>query len=254
MQSRLSPHTHSITIPIHPFLLEGRTARMIRFPFGTRFAVARNAARLSAIRRLFHVLILHGAAWLGQLAIAEELPRLEMTLTWIESPAGQPVIDRGPAGAWNHYAVDNPFVLADGGTFLCFYEGQDKPYSDGGHHLLFRGMKSLYREQGLGVAVSSDLTNWRRFQDNPVIPVEEEIASMAVAQTHDGFVGIEQNILHRAGRSYWLSQDLIHWRKGPAARFSCPSVDTLSDPFRCRGRWTVLYEQTDRIYRAVLGP
>ena len=31
---------------------------------------------------------------------------------WIETPAGEPVIDRGPSGAWDHYAVDNPFVLA----------------------------------------------------------------------------------------------------------------------------------------------
>ncbi len=300
------------------------------------------------------------AAWTGPLCMAAESPPLDTALTWIESPAGQPVIDRGPDGAWDHYAADNPFVLIDGKTFYCFYEGQDKPFPEGGHeqiglavsrdgvhweksphnpilrvgpagawdnlaakipvairhagqfhlfysgrdgrakqigfatsrdlihwtkhpgnpvlrsrpgewdallstmpapvyqldgryYLLFRGMKSFYREQGLGVAVSDDLVHWRRFQNEPVMSPAEEISSLAVAQTADGFLGITQRISRAADRSYWLSKDLIHWQKGPAARFTGPAVDTLSNPFLSGGRWTVLYEQGDRIYRAVLG-
>jgi lipoyl(octanoyl) transferase len=36
--------------------------------------------------------------------------------TWLEDPPGRPVIDRGPAGAWDHVAVDNPFVYREGDT------------------------------------------------------------------------------------------------------------------------------------------
>ena len=280
---------------------------------------------------------------------------LDTSLTWVETPAGAPVIDRGPEGAWDHYAVDNPFVLVDGERLLCFFEAQDKPFEQGGGErvglaisrdgihwekigenpildvgpagawdsmvaklpavtkhdgkyymfysgrdgktkqiglamsedgvhwtkaaanpvlasrqgewdrfistypaslfvrdgqffLLYRGMTSLYKNQAVGLAISSNLVDWRRASDEPVIPVGEEIASLAVAESGEGYVGISQ----APHREYWSSRDLRAWRKGRSVKFTGRRVDTLSNPFLVGGVWQVLYEQEDRIYRAVL--
>ena len=276
---------------------------------------------------------------------------------WRERPFSRPVIDRGPPGSWDHYAVDNPFVFVQDGAYYCFYEAQDKPFERGGHervglavstdsmrwekyernpvldvgpagawddlvaklptvtrhgdryymlysgrnamgkqiglavsddlrhwrkhpsnpvlrrrpgrwdtelsthpapvvrigkrfYMLFRGMKALYRDQGLGLAVSDDLIRWRRHRDEPVMPPGEECYSMALAPGGDGYWGIAQAPRRRT----WTTPDLIVWQAGDEPRFEAPSVDTLSNPFRHDGAWTVLYEQKDRIYRAVATP
>lgn len=273
---------------------------------------------------------------------------------WAETPAGLPVIDRGPAGAWDHYAVDNPFVFVEDGVYYCFYEGQDKPFPQGGRersglaisrdglhwekwagnpvldvgpagawdgrvaklpvvskhgdlyylfysgrdahtkniglatspdlrrwtkhpqnpvlrgrpgrwdrqlsthpaavvergghfYLLYRGMESFYKKQALGLAVSDDLVHWRRAQDGPVIPPDEEVASLAMTPLGETFFAIAQS----PGRPVWVSDDLIRWTKRGQARFTGPSVDTVSNPFRCGSDWVVLYEQKDRLYLAV---
>ncbi len=282
-------------------------------------------------------------------------PSLDADLTWVETPDGQPVIDRGPEGAWDHYAVDNPYVLADGEELYCFYEAQDKPFSQGGServglatsrdgihwkkveqnpildvgppgawdsvvaklpavtkhnnkfymfysgrdgktkqiglatsddgvhwekaptnpvlpsrpgswdrfistypapvfvrgeqfYLVYRGMTSLYKNQAMGLAVSSNLLDWTRAVDDPVVPVGEEIASMALARSGEEYVGISQ----APRRHYWSSRDLRTWKKGEPVEFTGTHVDTLSNPFLVGDQWQVLYEQQDRIYRAVL--
>lgn len=124
----------------------------------------------------------------------------------------------------------------------------------GRYHLLFRGMERRYENQGLGVAVSSDLGVWERLATTPIIPVNQEIASLAVARVNDGFVAISQP-KDLQNRRYWYSDDLKQWMKGPSVNFRASiQAETLSNPFLCDGRWTVLYEQKDRIYRAVLQP
>ncbi|MBP85884.1 MAG: hypothetical protein CMJ64_04070 [Planctomycetaceae bacterium] len=294
---------------------------------------------------------------------AAAAPPLDPRGVWVETPWAKPVIDRGKSGAWDHMAVDNPYVHVDGNTLFCFYEAQDKPFANGGreafgiatssdgvhwrkltsnpilttgddgawdhivaklpvgvikhgqhyhlfysgrdsrtkqiglatarqitgpwkkssdnpvlksrpgewdkmlsthptplfeidgrYHLLFRGMERRYEQQGVGLAVSTDLLHWQRSPTSPVIPASEEIASLAVARSEQGFVAISQPTDLRE-RSYWLSNDLQQWQKGPSVDFRA-SVDaeTLSNPFLFDGRWTVLYEQKDRIYRAVLHP
>jgi predicted GH43/DUF377 family glycosyl hydrolase len=281
---------------------------------------------------------------------------LDTNLTWVETPAGRPVIDRGPEGSWDHYAVDNPYVLVDGEELCCFYEAQDKPFEQGGgeriglatsrdgihwkkseenpildvgppgawddvvaklpavtkHNgtyymfysgrdgqtkqiglamssdrihwkkvatnpvlssrpdgwdrflstypasvfvrgdrffMVYRGMTSLYKNQAVGLAVSENLVDWTRAADEPVIPVGEDIASLAVTCTGDGYVGISQS----PSKRFWLSKDLRTWTKGRPVKFTGPRVDTLSNPFMVGGQWCVVYEQQDRIYRAVLG-
>ncbi len=282
-------------------------------------------------------------------------PSLGSTPLWRESPEERPVIDRGPAGAWDHYAVDNPTVFVEGGVFYCFYEAQDKPFNQGGHeraglaisrdgllwekwkdnpildvgpagswdsrmaklpivtrhegryylfysgrdartkniglatstdlrhwtkhpgnpvlrgrpdqwdrqlsthpapvvrrddrfYLLYRGMQTFYKQQALGVAVSTDLVHWTRAQDGPVIGAEHEVASFAMAPLDGRFLGMVQS----AGRPCWESTDLLHWTKSGQATFTAAIVDTVSNPFPTPAGWTVLYEQKDRIYRALL--
>lgn len=309
--------------------------------------------------------LLHVRNWvlLGLLLVlphslpAEELPPFDTTQVWVEMPAGRPVIDRGPAGAWDHYAVDNPFVLVEEGTYYCFFEAQDKPFNQGGHermglatssdgitwkkwpqnpildigppgawdhvvaklptvtkhkdryylfysgrdgktkqigiatstdlktwtkhpenpvlqsrpgewdtllsthpspiferdgryYLLFRGMNQKTRQQGLNVAVSTDMEHWKRIQNEPVIPTIEETGSLAVADLGGHYLGLSQ----AAGRPYWQSTDLLTWKKSGAAEFTGKKVDTVSNPFVSNGKWTIVYEQQDRIYRAVLQP
>ena len=119
-------------------------------------------------------------------------------------------------------------------------------------YLLFRGMESRYRRQGAGLAVSDDLHHWRRYTDDPVIPVAKETASLAVAAADGRYVGISQPT-DLSQRRYWFSTDLKEWQEGPPVKFRASvGAETLSNPFLVNGRWTVLYEQKDRIYRAVL--
>ena len=293
-------------------------------------------------------------------------PPMPTDWTWVETPMGRPVVDRGEKGAWDHYAVDNPYVHSENGKFYCFFEAQDKDFRIGGHerfglavsrdgiqwkkhlkplldvgrpedwdsivaklpsgvvkqggkyhlfysgrdaktkqiglataerltgpwtksdrnpvlpsrhdawdrhistypapvfqiegryYLLFRGMKGFYSEEGVGAAVSTDLIHWKRAvesQSEPLTATEEEVASFAVARVGGRYVGISQTLNPRESRRYWYSDDLLHWEKGPKTRFvSSGKVDTLSNPFVVNGQWNVVYEQGDRIYRAVLVP
>ncbi|MEC8505955.1 MAG: hypothetical protein VXZ53_03215, partial [Planctomycetota bacterium] len=56
-------------------------------------------------------------------------------------------------------------------------------------------------------------------------------------------------------RTYGFSKELRHWQKGSAVKFRASAkAETLSNPLLSNGLWTVLYEQNDRIYRAILQP
>ncbi len=72
---------------------------------------------------------------------------------WVEDPLGEPVIDRGPDGAWDHVAVDNPFVIEDDGVFYCYFEAENV---DG--------------QEQVGLATSTDLRAWTKHGENPVLP------------------------------------------------------------------------------------
>ncbi len=311
--------------------------------------------------------ILCTCLWTG-IVLAEEAPEFHLDWEWVETPFGKPVIDRGATGAWDHYAVDNPYVYTEGNKLYCFFEAQDVPSSaplwheqigiavsddgihwtksdktnpilqagaagswdhpiaklpagvvkrDGVYHLfysgrnkitkqiglatatrlegpwikskrnpvipsrpdhwdrmmsthpspvfevngkfylLFRGMQAMSVKEGVGVAASSDLLNWKRIPESdqqPAIPIAAQIQSLAMAQTKNGFVGICQPVKLKE-RRYWFSKDLVHWKPGPFVKVKASrQAETLSNPFFVNGQWNVLYEQKDRIYRAVLQP
>jgi len=203
---------------------------------------------------------------------------------------GNPVLDVGESGQWDRIVAKLPTVVRHADRYWLFYSGRDPAgkqiglaVSDDLRHwhkhasnpvlarrpgrwdaqlsthpapvvqrggrffMLYRGMKGFYHQQGLGLAVSDDLIHWRRHCDGPVLPPGEECYSMAMTPGGSGYWAIAQ----ARKRRYWTTDDLVTWRAGPEPRFDGASVETLSNPFRCGGRWVVLYEQKDRIYRAV---
>lgn len=157
------------------------------------------------------------------------------------------------SGPWTKSA-NNPVLKSSAGEWDAFLSTYPTPIfqSDSRYYLLFRGMETRYRRQGVGLAVSRDLRSWQRVTGLPVIDVIEEIASLAVVRADGRYVGMSQpNDLRQ--RRYWIADNLDRWAKGPQVKFRASvQAETLSNPFVAGDQWTVLYEQNDRIYRAVL--
>ena len=128
---------------------------------------------------------------------------------------------------------------------------------EGRFFLLFRGMERLYAKQGLGLATSKDLVSWERVPDSDaqaLTPAGVELYSLAAVQEGAGYLGIPQLTPGQA-RPYYRSTDLRHWNPEGLLRFRASTApETLSNPFYFRSQWCVLYEQKDRIYRAILKP
>jgi len=120
---------------------------------------------------------------------------------------------------------------------------------------MLRRAAHTHHDQGLGAAISDDLLNWERIpqaHERPLIPANQEVASIAIAVAGEKYVGISQP-LKWADRRYWHSNDLLTWKKGPPVKFKASvKAETISNPFLVDGKWNVLYEQGDRVYRAVL--
>ena len=47
--------------------------------------------------------------------------KLDVKKTWIDTPMGKPVIDRGSDGSWAFTAVDNPYVFVEINRYYCFF-------------------------------------------------------------------------------------------------------------------------------------
>lgn len=95
-----------------------------------------------------------------------------------EVPDG-PVVDVGPAGAWDSYTVTTPKVFQDDDHFTMLYAGDDRSIDD---------------PTGIGIAVSADLLHWSKHPGNPVFttgdPGQFDSASVASAipvRCHDAW-------------------------------------------------------------------
>ena len=76
------------------------------------------------------------------------------SVTWVKH-AGNPVLDVGPAGSWDHAAVGLPSLLAAGGSYLMWYTGA------------ITATSSLR----IGLATSSDGLGWKKAPGNPGLDV-----------------------------------------------------------------------------------
>ncbi len=80
---------------------------------------------------------------------------------WTKYP-GNPVLDTGPAGAWDATVVDEAKVVFDGETFHMWYSGRNRDEPPAGRH------KAPMR---IGYATSPDGVDWTRHPANPVLDV-----------------------------------------------------------------------------------
>ena len=123
---------------------------------------------------------------------------------WLEDAAGRPVIDRGPEGAWDHVAVDNPFLYAEQGVFHCFYEAEN-----------------AQGQEQVGLATSTDLLTWGKYEGNPVLPAgppgawDHRAAKLPVVAAHGDTYALLYTGKDGRGAAVGLatSKDLRHWEK-----------------------------------------
>ncbi len=92
-----------------------------------------------------------GAAVIG-LATSEDL------LHW---QLGEPILTPQDGAPWEHGGLYRPDLMLDHGTYYLYYNAKTDtlPPSEGGG----------WREQ-TGVATSTDLKTWTRYQQNPILP------------------------------------------------------------------------------------
>ncbi|MBI4385776.1 MAG: hypothetical protein HY551_00185 [Elusimicrobia bacterium] len=81
-------------------------------------------------------------------------------LTRLEKHPGNPVLKTGPPEAWDEGTVGKRSILKQGGVYYMMFEGSTRP---------------PYRQArwSSGLARSTDLLHWEKFQDNPVLPRTE---------------------------------------------------------------------------------
>jgi len=97
-------------------------------------------------------------------------------VTWTKY-ASNPVLDFGPAGAWDNGAVGDPTVISDGSTYRMWYTGGSDP-------------ETLV---GIGYATSTDGIHWTRYSGNPVVGLG------SVGSWEDAAV-MGPSVLYRAGK------------------------------------------------------
>ena len=123
-----------------------------------------------------------------------------------------PILRPEDGGQWEHGGLYKSCLVEHDHTFYLFYNAKDKNKTHGRWH------------EQTGVALSSDLEHWERYEDNPVLvhgprgALDESFASEpCVMRMGDVWVmfyfGVDE-----AGRARDLvafSDDLLHWQKHP---------------------------------------
>jgi hypothetical protein len=131
----------------------------------------------------------------------------------------QPVLEPGPAGAWDDVQVSNPDVLKTRDGYVMYYDGM--------------GSRSM-----IGMATSQDGIHWSKYdnpatqdkayiESDPVLVNDEgswdagRVMDPKVVQTNQGYVMVyfstEGPVKFGTGQhavGYATSQDGIHWTKG----------------------------------------
>ncbi len=82
-------------------------------------------------------------------------------VNWVRY-SGNPVLTVGPASAWDHWSVNEPWVIFDGTQYKMWYTGQVwDPY-----------LKRIDSE-AVGYATSPDGVHWTKYSGNPVFTLSE---------------------------------------------------------------------------------
>ncbi len=128
--------------------------------------------------------------------------------TW---DVGDPILKPDPKCAWEAGGLYKSWLLESDGTYYLFYNAKNK--TD----------KSVPWIEQTGVAISTDLVNWKRHPDNPVLLVgskgdfDDIFASDPCVFRHNDmwvmfYFGNCSDGHARDGAAF--SNDLIHWQKG----------------------------------------
>lgn len=82
---------------------------------------------------------------------------------WVRHEAN-PILSRGPAGAWDGFWIESPCILKVGSTYMMWYNGID------------RGWRIH-----IGLATSQDGINWTKHENNPVFSPDPNIEWRSIA-------------------------------------------------------------------------
>jgi len=166
--------------------------------------------------------------------------------TWKWQVESQPVIARGPAGAWDSSDVLNPSVVAVGGTYYNLYSGYDG------------------RTWHTGLATSSDGVHWDKFAGNPVVSPQSGTweGNYIAANGSVLYDGTEFLYWYEAGGPFHIglarSADAKSWRREPQPVFDSGPEGAwdesgVADPFvlRCGTTFYMYYlgQNRNRVQR-----
>ena len=101
---------------------------------------------------LYHLFHIRGERWTWPVGYRElDLGHATSTdlRTWT---AHAPVLPAGPHGAWDESGNWAPDIIEADGTYYCYYTGSDSN-----------------NNQAIGLATSTDLFQWEKYADNPVV-------------------------------------------------------------------------------------
>jgi len=184
-------------------------------------------------------------------AVPPELQRWLVPQSWVRDTDG-PIVSLGESGAFDDTHVFAPCVAHENGRFMLWYSGSPGSVSQ--------------RVFSLGLATSSDGGRFQKYQQNPVLRLEDGKHSVLTAQllrNADGSVLREdgklrlwfsstyfagrgrRNTLHEA-----TSVDGIHWSSPSPPQLECvyaPTIIKEGDTYRMwyvnvrQSPWTIAY-------------
>lgn len=105
-------------------------------------------------------------------------------IDWTASP-DNPVLNVGPAGAWDENIRERMWVIHEDGRFYAWYCGWKGPYD--------KNQSALVE---LGYATSSDGVHWEKYQDNPIF-TERWVEDICVVKFRDTYYMYAEDETHR---------------------------------------------------------
>jgi beta-fructofuranosidase len=197
----------------------------------TDFCITRH----QGVYHLFHI---RGERWTWPVGYKEiDLGHAISTDMRLWTPQA-PVIPAGPPGAWDEAGIWAPDIIERDGVFYIFYTGSDDKTN-----------------QKIGIATSTDLYNWTKYEGNPVVAPGE----WSDRDRGEKVAGRDAMVFHDKKRNRYLlyytatmkdgrpcialseSTDLLHWSDlGPTYIENDPTYN------RCESAYLV--EHDDRYY------